>query len=206
MFGHFEDFLQDEKQIWSSPARVRFSDATWLVPLGGIAAGLFATDRQYSASLSQNPTTIHHYKTVSDFGLASLVGASAGLYLFSYPMHNEHWRETGLLAGEAALNSLVTVEALKYSLRRERPDQGSGSGRFFDGGTSFPSEHAAVAWSIAGVIAHEYSGTLLEAVRLWDGIGSQLLARSRAPTLSFGCVDRRRTRLSDCAECVPATT
>src|SRR5277367_4711027 len=41
--GHFQDFLQDQKQIWSSPARVRFSDATWLVPLGGVAAGLFAT-------------------------------------------------------------------------------------------------------------------------------------------------------------------
>jgi len=79
LLGHFGDFLQDEKQIWSSPARVRFSDATWLVPLGGLAAGLFATDRQYSASLPQNPTTIHHYKTVSNFGLASLVGASAGL-------------------------------------------------------------------------------------------------------------------------------
>jgi len=31
--------------------------------------------------------------------------------------------------------------------------------RFFQsGGTSFPSEHAAAAWSVAGVIAHEYPG------------------------------------------------
>jgi membrane-associated phospholipid phosphatase len=158
--GHFTDFLQDQKQIWTSPARVRFSDATWLVPLGGIAAGLFVTDRQYSASLSQTPANINHYKTFSDVGVASLIGAGAGLYLFSYPTHNEHWRETGFLAGEAALNSLVTVEALKYSIRRERPYQGNGSGPFFNGGTSFPSEHSAAAWSIAGVIAHEYPGTL----------------------------------------------
>jgi len=45
-------------------------------------------------------------------------------------------------------------------LGRERPYQGNGSGAFFHSGTSFPSEHAAAAWSIAGVIAHEYPGTL----------------------------------------------
>ncbi len=158
--GRVKDFVDDQKTIWSSPFRTRLSDATWLVPLGGLAAGLFATDRQYSASLSRNFATLNHYKTVSDLGIASLAGVSAGLYLFSYPTHNEHWRETGFLAGEAALDSLVTTEALKYSLRRERPYEGNGSGSFFRGGTSFPSEHAAVAWSIAGEIAHEYPGTL----------------------------------------------
>ena len=186
LIGHFQDFLQDQKQIWSSPARMQFSDATWLVPLGGIAAGLFATDRQYSASLSQNPATIRHYKNVSNFGLASLAGASAGLYLFSYPMHNEHWRETGFLSAEAALNSLVTVEALKYSLRRARPDQDGGSGRFFSGGTSFPSEHAAMAWSIAGVIAHEYPGTL-----------PKLFAYGMASAVSFSRVHERQHFASD---------
>ena len=158
--GHIADFVEDQKHIWTSPFRARLWDAPWLVPLGGITAGLFVTDRQYSASLSQNAATLSHYKTVSDYGIAALIGGGAGLYLFSYPAHNERWRETGLLAGEAALNSLVTVEALKYSLGRERPYQGNGSGRFFQGGTSFPSEHAAAAWSIAGIVAHEYDGTL----------------------------------------------
>ena len=174
---HIADFAEDQKQIWTSPAHIRLSDATWLVPFGGVTAGLFATDRQFSASLSQNPTTIRHYKTVSNFGVASLVGAGAGLYLFSFPAHNEHWRETGFLAGEAALNSLVTVEAFKYSFRRERPYQGDGSGQFFHGGTSFPSEHAAAAWSVAGVIAHEYPGTL-----------PKLLAYGMASVVSFSRV------------------
>jgi membrane-associated phospholipid phosphatase len=158
--GHLQDFVDDQKHIWTSPFRTRLSDATWLIPLSGIAAGLFATDRQFNASLPQNTVTLTHYRKMSDFGMASLVGAGAGLYLVSFPAHNEHWRETGFLAGEAALNSLVSAEALKYSLGRERPQQGNGRGSFFSGGTSFPSEHAAVAWSIAGVIAHEYPGTL----------------------------------------------
>jgi membrane-associated phospholipid phosphatase len=160
LFGHMTDFVDDQKQIWTSPSRIRLSDANWLVPLGGITAGLFVTDRQYSASINQNPTTLKHYKSISNYGVAGLIGGGAGLYLLSFPTHNERWRETGFLAGEAALNSFVTAEALKYSLGRERPYQGNGSGAFFHSGTSFPSEHAAAAWSIAGVFAHEYPGTL----------------------------------------------
>jgi membrane-associated phospholipid phosphatase len=159
--GLGKDFLEDQKRIGTSPARLRFSDADWLVPSAGFAAGLFATDRQVSTHLSNDPSMISHYKTISTGGVAALVGAAGGMWLLSYPAHREHWRETGFLAGEAAINSLVAVEAMKYTLERQRPYQGDGSGPFFhSGGTSFPSEHAAAAWSVAGVIAHEYPGIL----------------------------------------------
>ena len=152
-------FVGDQQEIWTSTGRLQFSDTEWLVPLSGISAGLFVTDRDFSKSLSQNPTTISHYKTLSNAGVAALVGGAGGMWLLGHASHNEHWSETGFLAGEAALNSLVMVEGLKYSLRRDRPIQGDGSGSFFQsGGTSFPSEHAAAAWSVAGVIAHEYPG------------------------------------------------
>jgi len=152
-------FASDQREIWTSPARLRFSDTQWLVPLSGITAGLFVTDRDFSKHLSQNPTTITHYKTLSNAGVAALVGGAGGMWVMGHVSHNQHWSETGFLAGEAALNSLVAVEGLKYSLRRERPYQGNGSGAFFQSrGTSFPSEHAAAAWSVAGVIAHEYPG------------------------------------------------
>jgi membrane-associated phospholipid phosphatase len=180
------DFASDQRHIWTSPVHVNLSDTTWLLPLGGLTAGLFATDRDFSASLSRNPTTIRHYKTLSNAGLAALVGAGAGMYVFSFPTHNEHWRETGFLAGEAAVNSLLAVEALKYSLGRERPYQGNGGGSFFHGGTSFPSEHAAAAWSVAGVIAHEYPGTF-----------SKLLAYGLASTVSFSRIRARQHFPSD---------
>ena len=154
-------FVSDQREIWTSPAKLRFSDTEWLIPLSGITAALFMTDREFSKHLSQSPTTISHYKTLSDAGVAAFVGAAGGMWLLGHASHNEHWSEAGFLAGEAALNSLVIAEGLKYSLRRERPFQGDGSGPFFQsGGTSFPSEHAAAAWSVAGVIAHEYPGPL----------------------------------------------
>ena len=180
------DFGQDQKHIWTAPARIRLADATWLVPLGGLTAALLATDRDYSASLSHNPTTLQRNNRISYVGVAGLVGAGAGLYLFSFPKHNPHWRETGFLAGEAAVNSLVMTEALKYSLRRDRPNQGDGSGAFFQSGASFPSEHAAAAWSIAGVIAHEYPGTL-----------PKLLVYGLASTVSIARIGARQHFPSD---------
>ncbi|HET7208392.1 MAG TPA: capsule assembly Wzi family protein [Terriglobales bacterium] len=154
-------FLDDQRRVWTSPTKLRFSDTEWVVPFSGITAGLFVTDRDFSKHLSQSPTTMSHYKTMSNAGVAALVGGAGGMWLLGHAKHNEHWSETGFLAGESALNSLVMVEGLKYSLRRERPYQGNGSGAFFQsGGTSFPSEHAAAAWSVAGVIAHEYPGPL----------------------------------------------
>jgi Capsule assembly protein Wzi/PAP2 superfamily len=155
-----KDFLGDQKQIWTSPVRLRFADADWLVPTAGFAAGLFSTDHDFSTHLSHDPHTLSRNKTYSDAGVAALIGGASAMWLLSYPSHREHWRETGFLAGEAAVNSLVAIEALKYTLRRDRPFQGDGRGPFFNGGTSFPSEHAAAAWAVAGVIAHEYPGPI----------------------------------------------
>ncbi len=47
------DFLLDQKQIWTSPAKLRLSDTEWLVPLSGITAGLFVT-----------AVTTRHYQTL----------------------------------------------------------------------------------------------------------------------------------------------
>jgi hypothetical protein len=181
-----QDFLFDQKRIWTSPAHLRLSDAQWLVPVSGIAAGLFVTDRDFSTHLSHDPKRISHYKNLSNAGIGALIGGAGGMWLLGHVRHNEHWSETGFLSGEAALNSLVLVESMKYSLRRERPFQGDGSGPFFHGGTSFPSEHAAAAWAVAGVIAHEYPGVL-----------SKILAYGAASAVSYSRVRGRQHFPSD---------
>lgn len=155
-----ERFLLDQKEVWTSPARLRWSDANWLMPLSGFTAGLFVTDADMSRHISHNPTTLSHYNTLSDAAVGGLIGGAGAMWLLSYPKHNSHWRETGFLAGEAVVNSLLVVEGMKYALGRERPYQGNGDGEFFKGGVSFPSEHAAAAWAVAGVVAHEYPGPL----------------------------------------------
>jgi membrane-associated phospholipid phosphatase len=160
-----KDFLYTQKQIWTSPSEFRVSDTQWLVPIVGITAGLIQTDGSYNGHLSHNPTTLSHYNTFSNAGIAALAGGAGGMYLLSLHNHNDKWRETGLLSAQAAVNSLLFVEVSKYVASRDRPIQGNGRGLFFQpGGGSFPSAHAAVAWSVAGVIAHEYPGPLTKIV------------------------------------------
>jgi Capsule assembly protein Wzi/PAP2 superfamily len=155
------DFLKDQKQIWTSPAKLQLQDAQWLFPIAGVTAGLMETDSDYSRHISHNPATLSHYNTISNATLGALVGGAGGMWLMSLHNHNEHWRETGWLAGEAALNSLIVGEAIKYTTLRERPYQDNANGNFFQaGGTSFPSLHTSTAFAIAGVIAHEYPGPL----------------------------------------------
>jgi membrane-associated phospholipid phosphatase len=154
--------VHDELGLWTSPFKARFSDATWLVPLGGLTAALFVTDTQFSRHLSSQPNTLLRYRHVSDYGVYSMAGGAAGLYFLGLMTKNEHQRETGFLSGEGAIDALIAVEALKLVTGRQRPYQGNGGGQFGKGGTSFPSEHAAAAWAIAGIVAHEYPSPFMK--------------------------------------------
>ena len=155
-----KNIAEDQKALWIGPTHLHWVDADWLVPLGGAAAAMFATDTEYSKHLSNSPSRIKYSKDVSNYGLAAMVGLGGGMYVWGHLTHDDHKIETGILAGEAAIDSLAPVEAIKYAFGRDRPLQDNYRGRFFQGGVSFPSEHAAAAWSIASVIAHEYPGPL----------------------------------------------
>jgi membrane-associated phospholipid phosphatase len=155
-----KNLLSDQKAIWTSPGHLRWADGTWLFPLAAATAGFFATDRAVPPALSTDQNKLNRYTSFSNYGVYSLVGAGGGLYIWGKLSHNDHQRETGVLAGEAAINAFAVDSAMKYAFGRERPNQGQGQGDFFQGGVSFPSDHSAVAWSIASVVAHEYPSPL----------------------------------------------
>jgi hypothetical protein len=155
-------FLRDQIGMWTSPAKARLTEATWLVPLGGVTAALFATDSDFSRHLSNNPNTLSHYRHFSDYGVYSMAGGAGGLYLLGLFTQNDHERETGFLSGEAALDSLAITEAISFATGRQRPYQDNANGHFWKRGSSFPSDHSAAAWAIAGVVAHEYPSPFLK--------------------------------------------
>lgn len=160
LWDRAKDFAGDQRDLWTSPRELRSSDTAWLVPTTGLAAGLFLTDSDTGKHLNHNPRTLSHYKTLSNAGAVGLAGGAALLWVTSFKNHDAHRRETGVLAGEAAINGLVMAEAAKYAFRRDRPIEGDHTGTFFSRGKSFPSEHAAGAWAVASVVAHEYPGVL----------------------------------------------
>jgi hypothetical protein len=148
--------VKDQKAMWTAPAHVRLVDVDWLLPLGIAAGGMLATDAETSKHLSSSPSRLKQANDFSNYGIASMAAAAGGLYLWGRITHDDHKRETGFLAAEAAVNSLAVTYALKYTFGRERPLNDDFHGSFWKGGDSFPSEHSAAAWAIAGVIAHEY--------------------------------------------------
>src|SRR5579862_515247 len=154
--------VSDQEDIWTSPFHVRWGDTAWLLPLGEVTAGFIETDAASARALSNNPKTLNRYRSFSDYSLAAYAGAAGGLYVLGKFTHDDHKRETGVLASEAMIDSFAVNSALNYAFGRERPYQDQGQGLFFQGGSSFPSDHSMLAWSAASVIAHEYPGTLTE--------------------------------------------
>jgi membrane-associated phospholipid phosphatase len=179
-------FVKDQIEIVTSPARLRFSDAEWLAPLAGITSGMILTDASIGKSLPKNRSILNASQNIRTGSLATLGLASAGTYLWSFRSHDPHQRETGLLAGQAIADSLILMEGLKYVTGRERPNQGNGRGPFFQGGSSFPSGHSAAAWSAAGILAHEYPGTL-----------TKLLSYGLASTVSITSISSKQHFPSD---------
>src|SRR5262249_1694074 len=123
---------------------------------------------------------------ISNYSVYSLVGASGGALLLGYFSKNDHLSETGLLAGEAAINSSGVNFLFKSITQRPRPTEGNGNGSFFQGGSSFPSEHSAIAWSMASVFAHEYPGPI-----------SKLLAYGLASAITVTRVTSKQHFASD---------
>lgn len=152
------NLARDQEAIWTSPAHMGLGDATWLVPFAGLTAGFLVTDHDASSHLGGSPSSLRRYIHYSNYGIAGMAGVSAGLYLLGKATHDEHKGETGLLSGEAALDALAVSTALNYATGRERPGVDSFHGKFWQGGDSFPSNHATTAWAMASVISHEYPG------------------------------------------------
>src|SRR5919108_556061 len=181
-----KNIVRDQRQIWTSPAHIRLGHADWLVPYAGLTAGFLVTDRDASLHLSNSPSTLKHYRDFSNYGLAGIGGVVGGLYLWGKATSDPHKQEAGILSGEAAVNALLVAEVLKYSFGRERPTVDASRGKFWQGGDSFPSGHAALSWAAASVISHEY-----------PGLFTKVLAYGAASAISFSRVEGKRHFPSD---------
>jgi membrane-associated phospholipid phosphatase len=158
MVPFIDHLVQDQRSFWLAPAHFHKQDLEWFVPFAGLTAGFIQGDSWISKQIPLGE--VNRSKTFSNYATYSLIGAGAGSFLLGHLKNDDQMSEAGLLSGEAAINATAISYFIKNVAQRERPYQQNGSGSFFQGGSSFPSEHAAIAWSIASVMAHEYPGTL----------------------------------------------
>ncbi|HZT60887.1 MAG TPA: phosphatase PAP2 family protein [Pyrinomonadaceae bacterium] len=156
----FKNILADQRDIWTSPLRASGGDAKWLVPLGGATAALLATDHQTACWMDSGglmSARMNLSRDVSYVGSPYGTGAvAATFYLFGLAKHDSRAKETGILAGEAMIDTSVVVGVFKGALRRSRPMEDDSRGKFFNGGAAFPSGHSSGSWALATVVANEY--------------------------------------------------
>lgn len=151
-----KNILRDERAIWTAPFHARRADARWLLPLGLSTAALVATDRYTAGALDDSDHHISH--DIARFAsLYGVGGTAAAFYVAGRLTHNARARETGVLGAEALIDGTIVSLSFKGLSQRPKPTLDGARGRFFHGGSSFPSGHSMSIWSVATVVAQEYS-------------------------------------------------
>ena len=177
-----KSLFSDQKAIWASPFHLRTRDESWILPMGITLLGLFASDTTIMRHMGDS--ALPHSNSFSNYAVAGMIGAAATMYLRGVATQDEHSRETGVSAAEAAIDSAILGEVMKVTFGRSRPNA-TNAGSFRAGGASFPSEHALAAWSLASVVAQEYPGTLTKFVAYGGAAGisiARVAARQHFPS------------------------
>lgn len=194
------EFLSDAGRIWSSPARIKGKD---VLPLLGVAAAatlLIAADESIRDGVQTyaagHPWAGDVSSVVTQMG--GLAGfATAGAFFGAGLIFKDaRARDTGYLAASTILQSFLIDNVIKSLSGRRRPfsmdgeDHWTGPAAFFKrlgtGGSgsygSFPSGHAAAAFSLATVVALQYrrSGWVpVVAYTLAGGVGLSRIVLDR---------------------------
>jgi PAP2 superfamily len=163
------NFLHDQKDMWLFPLELG-QGHHWLPALfitGGTAV-----------FIASDPQTMPHFRQTTDFHgfnrVFSTTGTGAAIavvpavfYGVSLLRHDSYDQGSALFAGEAVADDAILMVVMKAIARRARPTEFPVTGpyndtffhsnaSFFGKGTSFPSGHALMAFSVATVFARRY--------------------------------------------------
>ena len=184
------NILKDQEAIWTSPIRLRNSNVAGPIVLALATTVAITTDHQVMTSSRLQDASLNNQANTASNGLVgAFVALPVALYGMGHLRHHTQAEETGILGGEAMLDSLAVNEVLKLVAQRERPTVDGAKGKFFQSGvgtgSSFPSNHSILAWSSAAVIASEYPGPLtgIAVYGMATGVSiTRVLARQHFPS------------------------
>lgn len=135
---------------------IRPGNLKWELPIGAATGILIAkVDRT-----ADNRIQLKSFRQLagrwSNIGLEIELGSSGLAYGVGCAERRIYLRNTGfkMLAAMGAANTVDL--ALKYAFDRQYAYAPNSTGRFWGGGRSFPSGHAATSFAFAAVIAHRY--------------------------------------------------
>ncbi len=153
----------DQRQFWTRPKEFSSADTTAVLPFVVFTGLLVASDHWITQQVPNQPDQLKRSLDISNYSVYALAGTAGGSLLWGKIVKDDQLQESGVLSVEAAINSAAVAYAWSSVTQRSRPDTTTGNA-FFRGGNSFPSDHSAVAWSLASVVAHEYPGPLTQFV------------------------------------------
>jgi len=162
-------FLHDEKDMWLFPVKLA-KGKHWLptaIVVGGTAA-FIKEDPPLERKVRQTDIFNDYNKVLKSSvsgGLITVV--PVGFYVVSLIRRDSYGQGTALLAGEAVANDAILMIVLKAITRRARPAEFPPNGAYNDTlfathnsllgkGSSFPSGHAMMSFSVATVFAQRY--------------------------------------------------
>ena len=162
-------FLHDEKDMWLFPVKLG-KGKNWLpaaIVIGGTAA-FIKEDPPLERKVRQTDLFSEYNKVLKSSVSGGLIAIiPVGFYAVSLVRHDSYGQGTAMLAGEAVLNDSVLMVVMKAITRRARPSEFPANGAYNDTffathnsflgkGSSFPSGHAMMAFSVADVFARRY--------------------------------------------------
>jgi membrane-associated phospholipid phosphatase len=163
------NFLHDQKDMWLFPLELG-KGHYWLpaIVITGGTAVFLATDAQLMPHFRQT-TDFHGFNRVFSTTVtgATIAVVPAVFYGVSLLRHDSYDQGSALFAGEAVADDTILMVVMKAIARRQRPTELPVAGPYIDTffhsngsvlgkGTSFPSGHAMMAFSVATVFARRY--------------------------------------------------
>lgn len=167
--GIAKTFIHDEFKIWTSPAHIKKDDIPWLGAFAVGTAALLKQDPNISQEIAESDRLNPPSHVISSLGGVPVFAIPAGMLAIGKLSHHEELATTGSLSLRAVLHASLVAQAGKAIAGRERPTDGEGLGRFWKGGSSFPSGHSMATWAFATVVARRTNNK-------WIKLGSYSLA------------------------------
>lgn len=135
---------------------IRPGSLKWELPILAATGILIAEVDRPAANRIQSPSLQQTADKWSNIGLGLEIGGAALTYGIGCAKHHSYLRDTGFKS-LAAMGAAATGDlAVKLTFNRQYPYTPNSVGKFWGGGKSFASGHAAASFAFAAVIAHRY--------------------------------------------------
>lgn len=167
-----KDFANDEVHIFESLVRVaeRPKNLIYLAPFV-VAGALAPADGHIEPKCFGSVQN-----TGDDISNIGLFGTPVTV-VYEVAKHDDHAHDPRKLGTQSFVDTLILYELTNSVAGRARPDEGNRYGDFFVNhsfGSSFPSGHSSLTWSMTTVLADEYPST--KARLFWHAIASTVAA------------------------------